>query len=296
MKLPSPVIGAMIRRDVAPEHVVQHAVDLEPSFDELWVVDDLPFAGGVSQMAAILQATRDVVVGHGIAPAPFRTPAALAMEWATLERMFPGRVACGLGHGVQTWMSQLGEQVDSPLTLIRETCSAVRELLAGATVTAAGRYVVLDGVALEFPPLVPPPVSLGVMGPRSLEISGAIADGTILCEAHGPAEISSALDRVRAGQASEGRQADHRITVYAAFHVGDEADIVRNPDAPVGWEAVSTDPLDVASSVVSLYEAGADSAVLVPLGSDPRASLAAASRTIVPLVRERLATLSGENG
>jgi 5,10-methylenetetrahydromethanopterin reductase len=280
----------MIRRDVAPEDVVQHAIDLASSFDELWVVEDLPFAGGVSQMAAILEATQDVVVGHGIAPAPFRTPAALAMEWATLERMYPGRVACGLGHGVQTWMSQLGEQVDSPLTLIRETCSAVRQLLAGDTVTTAGRYVTIDHVVLEFPPLTPPPVSLGVMGPRSLENSGAVADGTILCEAHGPTEIAAALDRIRVGQAAEKRGPEHRVTVYAAFHVGDEADIVRNPDAPVGWEAVSDDPAKVAESIASLFDAGADSAVLVPLATESRAALVEGSRSVIPLVREHLAS------
>ncbi len=52
--------------------------------------------------ATVLQATERVVVGHGIAPAPFRNPAALAMEWATLATLHPGRFAAGLGHGVPT--------------------------------------------------------------------------------------------------------------------------------------------------------------------------------------------------
>jgi len=90
-------IGAMIRREIAPEDEVAHAQFLAERFDEIWIVEDLPFAGGISQLAMVLAATEDVVVGHGIAPAPFRNPAALAMEWGTLERMFPGRVRCGLG-------------------------------------------------------------------------------------------------------------------------------------------------------------------------------------------------------
>ena len=48
-------------------------------------------------------------------------PAALAMEWATLARMHPGRVIGGIGHGVPGWMRQVSPHVESPLTLLRET-------------------------------------------------------------------------------------------------------------------------------------------------------------------------------
>lgn len=288
MTLTSPALGAMIRRDIPPESIVDHARELAGHLDELWVVEDLPFAGGVSQMAAILEATTDVVVGHGIAPAPFRTAAGLAMEWATLERLYPGRVACGLGHGVQSWMAQLGERVDSPLTLIRETCEVVRALLAGESVDVAGRYVTATDVRLEFPPASPPPVSLGVVGPKSLELSGACADGTVLCEAHGPAEIRAARARIDAGKEHAGHRRSHRTTVFAAFHVGAESDIVRNPAAPVGWEAVSPDSAVVAGELATLFEAGADSVVLVPLATDPIASLRMAVDQVVPQLRSTM--------
>ena len=285
MTSPARSLGAMIRRDVPPEHVVAHAVSLASTFDELWVVEDLPFAGGISQMASILHATANVSVGHGIAPAPFRTAAALAMEWATLERMYPGRVLGGIGHGVQTWMKQVGEQVDSPLTLLRETCVAVKSLLGGDEVNTSGRYVTLDSVRLEFPPTNAPLVSLGVVGPKSLELSGEVADGTILGEAHGPSDISAAISRIEAGQAKVGNDGPHRLTVFAAYHVGDPSDIVRNPAAPVGWEAVSPDVDEVAAQLGSLWEAGADSVVLVPLASDPIGALESAMDEIFPKIR-----------
>ena len=110
-------VGAVIRRDIPPSKVIEHARSVQHGFDELWVIEDLPFAGGISQAAAVLGATDTVSVGHGIAPAPFRNPAALAMEWATLAGMFPGRLIGGLGHGVQEWMGQIGDRVASPLTL-----------------------------------------------------------------------------------------------------------------------------------------------------------------------------------
>jgi len=284
-------IGAMIRRDIPPEQILDHARSLAPHLDELWVVEDLPYAGGISQMTAILEATSNVMVGHGIAPAPFRNPAALAMEWGTLERMCPGRVACGLGHGVQSWMAQLGERVDSPLTLIGETCSVVRSLLAGEQVSTSGRYVTTTDVQLEFPPLNPPVVSLGVVGPKSLELSGEVAEGTILPEGHGPAEIAAAKDLIRRGQDRAGRAGEpHRITVFTAFHVGANDDIVRNPDAPVGFEAVDSEAAPVAEQLMTLFTAGADSVVLVPLATDPIGALDRAAVDLVPLLRQRLAS------
>ena len=113
-------VGAMIRRDIPPSVVPEHARRIQERFDELWVVEDLPYAGGISHAAAVLDATTNVVVGHGIAPAPFRNPVARAMEWATPAELHPRRFAGGIRHGIQGWMGQIDGQVESPLTLLRE--------------------------------------------------------------------------------------------------------------------------------------------------------------------------------
>jgi hypothetical protein len=36
------IIGAMIRRDIPPRDVPEHARRIKTGFDELWVVEDLP--------------------------------------------------------------------------------------------------------------------------------------------------------------------------------------------------------------------------------------------------------------
>ncbi len=102
------------------------------------------------------------------------------MEAASLHRMFPGRPILGVGHGVQDWMGQVGARVGSPLTLLREHLLALRALLAGETVTTKGRYVTLDGVALDWPPSGPVEVLVYGMGPRTVRLTGEAADGTIL--------------------------------------------------------------------------------------------------------------------
>lgn len=276
-------IGAMIRRDVPPGAVSAHAQAVQQGFDELWIVEDLPWAGGISQISAVLEATDDVVVGHGIAPAPFRNPAALAMEWATLAELFPGRIAGGIGHGVPSWMRSIGEGVDSPLTLLKETIEAVRGLLAGDTMDVDGRYISLGAVQLRFPPLQIPSVSAGVLGPKSLRLSGAVADGTILPEGQGPDEIRAARDLIDAGRADAGRTDEHRLTVFAGFHCGDPSELgPPPPEVPQGWDAIGPDADAVAAKLQLLVDAGADSVVLVPFGENITDALQFAAAEIVP--------------
>ena len=281
-------LGAMLTRDVAPGVLVEHARAVEAALDELWIVEDLPYAGGIAQLGAVLGAVgADVAVGHGIAPAPFRTVAALAMEWSALAAMYPTRVRCGIGHGVQNWMAQIGARVDSPLTLLRETVLAVRSLLAGDEVSVDGRYVHLDAVRLVHPPLHVPEIAIGAMGPRSLELSGEVADGTILPEGHGPAEIERARSLIATGRRRGDHDRAHRLTVFAGFYCGDPAGLgPLNPDAPVGWDAIGTEPAAVVAQLQTLIDAGADSVVLVPFGADRTAQLQLAGAEIVPaLVR-----------
>ena len=56
----------------------------------------------------MLGATERLTIGLGLIPVPLRNVAVLAMELATLQRMFPGRLRVGVGHGVQDWMGQVG--------------------------------------------------------------------------------------------------------------------------------------------------------------------------------------------
>lgn len=285
-------LGAMVLRTVPPEHVVSHATALAAYVDELWVVEDLPFAGGISQATAILQATSGMpdapVVGHGIAPAPFRNPAALAMEWATLARAYPDRFHGGIGHGVPRWMGQIGSKAASPLTLLSETLLATRRLLAGQTVSEAGRYVELTDVTLEFPPASVPLVSAGVTGPKSLELSGRCADGTILSEGKGPDDVAAALLQIDAGRAQAAEDdlahvGDHRMTVFVGYYCGDPTLLPPPPEhMPTGWDAVGTEPDQVAGRLQSLIDAGVDSIVLVPFGDDVVSQIELAATEIFP--------------
>jgi 5,10-methylenetetrahydromethanopterin reductase len=207
-------LGVRIHREQAPESVLPYAREVERlGFDDVWVVEDLSFAGGLTAAAAVLSATDRITVGIGILAAVVRNPVYLAMEIATLERMFPGRTVVGVGHGVQSWMSAVGARVASPLTALDETLSSVGELLRGRRVSTDGRYARLRDVALAFPPAKPPPVLAGVRGPKSLSVAGARCDGVLLAEPATPAYLAWA--RAQAGAAAaEARRPRPEMAVY----------------------------------------------------------------------------------
>lgn len=209
-------VGVMFRREQAPENLVDYARRVEAlGFDELWVVEDCFFTGGIAQAATALAVTERVTVGLGIAPAVARNASFLAMEFATLAGMHPGRFHGGIGHGVAEWMDQIGETPPSWLAAIEETTTAVRSLMRGDEVTTAGKTVRLRDVKLTHPPADVPLVSLGVRGPKSLQLAGRCADGTILAENSAPEYVAWAQKHIASGANAAGREEPHRLTVYA---------------------------------------------------------------------------------
>ena len=56
----------------------------------------------------------------GIVPAVARNAAITAMEMAGLGRLFPGRFVAGFGHGLASWMQQIGALPPSQLAALEE--------------------------------------------------------------------------------------------------------------------------------------------------------------------------------
>jgi len=271
----------MFRREWAPELLPDVARRLEHNgFDELWVVEDLGYHGGFTQATAALAATDEMGLGLGISPAAVRNVAYASMEIATLARLFPGRFHMGFGHGLDSWMAQVGATPASWIATIDEVSRATTQLLDGETVRFSGRHVHLDGVSLVHPPEHRPLVSLGVIGPRSIDVVRTSADGVILCEGSGPRYVRDVRERigpdhtitvfvfastdasgVRAALDAQlvRRDADARLAPYA----GSALDDLRDELALVG------DPETWPEGLDNWYAAGADSVVLTPLPSDP---------------------------
>ncbi len=253
---------------------------------ELWLWEDCFFGGAMSLASAMLAWTERLPVGIGVLPVPLRNVALTAMETAALHRLFPGRVTVGVGHGVQRWMSQVGVRVESPVTLLGEYLPALRGLLRGERLTVAGRYVRLDDVALDWPPLTSPPVFAAAAGPRTLRLSAELADGTIL-------DSTSTVERVRAARraidearAAAGRAGAHPVVLYLLTVTGPDAARRLEAMGRAGTAAVAGDAHAVAEAVRFWAAAGADKVVLHPGADDddPVAFVRFAAERVQPLL------------
>lgn len=207
----APALGMCFSRTYPPAFVIDVAERLEADgARQLWVIEDCFFTAGISLAAAALARTTRLEVGIGILPAVARNPAITAMELATLANLAPGRLIAGIGHGVQSWMGQIGARPKSPLTALDEVITSVKRLLAGEDVTVDGQVVKLDRVKLEQPPKQVPPVVAGVRGPKSLALAGRVADGVIVAEGAGPTHVRDAIRQANA-------PGPFRVTAFTAL-------------------------------------------------------------------------------
>lgn len=324
--MPPTSYGLCFHRDEPPASVITRAQAAEHGgFDEFWVIEDCFYTAGISLAATALAVTSDITVGVGIMPVVARNAAVTAMEIATLAQIAPGRLHAGLGHGVQGWMRQMNADVASPLTVLEETFDAVQRLLAGERLTVDGRYVTLNDVALDQPPPQKPLVSAGVRGPKSLEISGRVADGTILADfvnadyvrwvrgivgdehritvfaslAMGPTEAHPLIREGMAGYLAEVAQGIEGVPV--SLRMAPFFDELAGQAAASSWFdaamampehwltqiAAFGTPDQAAGYVQSLVEAGADAVAFFPSPEDPLDDGAYAAEELLPLVRSQ---------
>ena len=221
----------------------------ESGLAELWLWEDCFAESGIATAAAVLAWTERLRVGIGLLPVPLRNVALTAMELATLARLFPGRLVPGVGHGVQDWMGQVGARAPSPMTLLAEYATALRELLHGQAVSTSGRYVTLNGVSLTWPPQAVPPVLVGAVGPRTLTLAGAVGDGVILTGETTVDQLPEALRQVRAGRSAAGQEGAPEVVAFVPV-----------TDRPSARE--------VAGQVSRFVEAGATTVALHSVGEN----------------------------
>lgn len=155
--------------------------------------------------------TETIRLGTGIMQLGSRSPAMLGMTALTLNSLSNGRFILGLGaSGPQVVEGWHGVRFARTLPRIRDAVNIVRMVTRGERVAYKGEYYELplpggEGKALKSS--APPaqiPVYLATLSPKSLELTGEIADGWI-GTSFMPEHADIFFDAIRRGAERAGR-------------------------------------------------------------------------------------------
>ncbi|CAJ1509356.1 LLM class F420-dependent oxidoreductase [[Mycobacterium] burgundiense] len=241
----------------------------------------LPEVGGkecFSQSAAYLAATDRLVIGTGIANLHVRVPSAAETGARTLNAVYPGRFAFGLGVSHAPLVEHsIGGTYAKPLATMR------------------GYLEKMAAVAPQIEPGVGrPPVLLAALGPKMIELSGTHADGAhpylvtpaqtkVTRDILGPDKWVVSEQAVAIGGDDEDqlRRAHGHLEVYSGLpnyrnswlrQGFDESDLVRGCSERLKRAVVGMGSVEQAAEVVSAHlDAGADHVVIQVLGDNPMA-------------------------
>ena len=194
---------------------------------ESWGLD------AATPLAYMAARTSRIRLGSGIMQAGTRTPALIAMTAMSLASMSNGRFVLGLGvSGPQVIEGWHGLRFDRPVTRMRETIEIVRRAVRGERVEYKGQVYELplpggEGKALRSSAQPRPdiPVYLATLSPRSLEMTGEIADGW-LGTSFMPDHARVFFDHLEAGARRAGR-ALAQLDLQAGGHVAFGDDVER---------------------------------------------------------------------
>jgi len=192
---------------------------------ETWGQDAL------TPLAYLAGQTASIRLGSSIAQLGARSPAMVAMSAMSLQLLSGGRFLLGLGvSGPQVMEGWHGVRFGSPLAATRETIEIVRKIARGDRLRHDGRVYQLPlpdgpGRALRsaLAP-VPVPIYVAALGPRNLELTGALADGWI-GNTFMPEQAPVFTERLAAGAAAAGRPlAELDLVVPVAVEFTDDVD------------------------------------------------------------------------
>lgn len=156
--------------------------------------------------ALVAAATSRIHIGSMVTNPYTRHAGVHAAALATLQDLSDGRAFCGLGVGAG--LEAFGIDYPQPARTLRDTVTAIRDLLAGGAVTQEGT-VTLREAALLLPPARRVPIAIGTRSPQVMRLAGELADIALVGARHlTPALVADYRRWLVEGAARVGRDPD----------------------------------------------------------------------------------------
>ena len=201
---------------------------------EAWGMD------AIVPLAYVAARTSTIKLGTGIMQISSRVPSMIAMTAQSLSTVSNGRFVLGLGvSGPQVVEGLHGASFAHPMGRLRECVEIIRKGLSGERLAYEGKHYLLprpggEGkpIKLSQPPRPELPIYLATLGPKSMEMTGELANGW-LGTSFIPENADVFLEPLNRGLKKSGRTlADMDIQVGGSFEIGDNVEEMINARRP----------------------------------------------------------------
>ena len=190
--------GTGMGRNLRVDEVAEHSrVAEKAGFSHLTFIDSQNLSRDVYSMMTIAAVnTRQIRIGHGVTNPFTRHPSVTANATGTIDELSGGRAFIGLGVG----MSAVGtmETRRSSMEEMRDAVTFYKDYTSGKEAAYRGTRMRSEWIGS------PLPVYVGCEGPRSLQLTGALADGAISTGVH-PSIAEWKLEQLQKGAEKAGR-------------------------------------------------------------------------------------------
>jgi alkanesulfonate monooxygenase SsuD/methylene tetrahydromethanopterin reductase-like flavin-dependent oxidoreductase (luciferase family) len=271
-------IGVCIASDISD---IDYAVLAEElGFSHVWVADShMIWSDCYAVLALVAERTSRVKIGTGVAIAGTRPSAVTAAAHATINRLAPGRVFCGIGTG-NTAMRIMGHK---PIGIAEfgTYLGELRSLMAGEETrvhwrgkSALTRHLMPDLGFVAFEPRIPMYVS--AFGPKAMALAAQHGDGLIASIPPQPEAVRGTWNRLHDAARTVGRELDEAgfltatLTTMVVLEPGERTDSARVMEEAGAfgaaslhyvyeqWRQYGRRPPEVLADVWSEYVASVD--------------------------------------
>lgn len=185
-------------------------------FENVWITDHYNNKNVFEILALAAYETSTIHMGSGVSNPFIRNPVTIAQATTTLDEISDGRALLGIGPGDKATMNALGIKWNRPLSAVEDAVNLIGDLIEGKEVKDGAKLTGTSKVQERIP------IYIGAQGPKMLELSGKIADGSLV-NASSPKDFEHAIPLIKKGISnSSNPEKDFNFAAYTACSVDDD--------------------------------------------------------------------------
>ncbi len=231
------------------------------NFDNVWITDHYNNRDVFEVLSLASYETSTIRMGSGVSNPYVRNPVTIAAASATLDEISNGRALVGVGPGDKATMETLNLTWQKPISTVQKAIRNVRTLLNNEQLESGA---VLSGIKTVQDTI---PIYMAAQGPKMLEASGVVADGTLI-NASNPKDFEIAVPLIKKGlEKSEVKNSDFNFAAYTACSIDEDINTAYNqarivvayiiagaPDIVLERHDISTDAGSEIKKALAAYD------------------------------------------